>query len=152
MKEAIPLQGTIPAAQSSPVLSVHNLSVVLGHQQVLDSVTFDVYPGELLAILGSSGSGKTTLLNAVAGFIAPSSGRIMLSGQLVSQPGKLQEPEKRHLGMVFQSYALWPQMTVLGQCRVSFTLSGEDQSGSQAPGIDHAGTPGARHIPAPSPI
>jgi iron(III) transport system ATP-binding protein len=99
--------------RSVPVLSVQQLSITLGRQQVLNNVSFDIFPGEMVAILGPSGSGKTTLLNAIAGFIGPGAGNIQLFGETVSQRGNVRAPEQRHLGMVFQSYALWSHMSVL---------------------------------------
>ncbi|QBD82471.1 ABC transporter ATP-binding protein [Ktedonosporobacter rubrisoli] len=112
--------------QAEAILAVKDLSVTLDQQPVLHEITFELYPGELLAILGASGSGKTTLLNTIAGFLAPEKGSIYLAGELVSQPGAVQAPEKRHLGMVFQSYALWPHMSVLEN--VAFPLRRQGMS------------------------
>jgi NitT/TauT family transport system ATP-binding protein len=71
----------------------------------LRDIDLTVAPGELVCLLGPSGCGKSTLLNAVAGFLRPSSGRILLDGAPVEGPG----PDR---GMVFQEYALFPWMTV----------------------------------------
>jgi len=80
---------------------------------VLREFTLKVKRGERVVILGPSGSGKTTLLRLLAGFIAPDTGRIFLEGTIVAENGRiLVEPEKRHIGMVFQDLALWPHMTV----------------------------------------
>ncbi|MEM7177655.1 MAG: ABC transporter ATP-binding protein [Pseudomonadota bacterium] len=73
--------------------------------QALKNVTLDINEGELMSVLGPSGCGKTTLLNIVAGFLAPTEGRIMLGGEQVNGPG----PER---GMVFQQGALFEWMNV----------------------------------------
>jgi putative spermidine/putrescine transport system ATP-binding protein len=69
-------------------------------------ISLDVQAGELVAVIGASGSGKTTLLNLLAGFLAPDQGRIVIDGKTVSG----MPPEKRNLGIVFQSYGLFPHM------------------------------------------
>ncbi|MSR29780.1 MAG: ABC transporter ATP-binding protein [Phycisphaerales bacterium] len=74
----------------------------------VDDVSLEVPSGSLQFLLGSSGCGKTTLLRMIAGFVAPTSGRIFFSGRDVTAL----PPEKRNAGMVFQNYALWPHMTV----------------------------------------
>ncbi|HZG87207.1 ABC transporter ATP-binding protein [Paenibacillus sp.] len=71
-----------------------------------------VREGEFIALLGPSGCGKTTLLRLIAGFEKPTTGEIRIDGQLVSTPASIAPPNKRNLNMVFQSFALWPHMTV----------------------------------------
>src|SRR5215217_6160393 len=80
----------------------------------IDGVSFTVPAGEIVVLLGPSGCGKTTTLRCVAGLEHPTSGDIRLGGRLVSSPerGILVPPRLRELGMVFQSYAVWPHMTV----------------------------------------
>jgi len=73
--------------------------------QALKDVSLDIREGQLMAVLGPSGCGKTTLLNIVAGFLAPTEGRVLLDGQPVKGPG----PER---GMVFQQGALFEWMSV----------------------------------------
>lgn len=70
--------------------------------------------GEFITLLGPSGCGKTTTLNLLAGFLKPDSGRIAIDGVTVSEPGRVVEPGKRGMGMVFQNYALWPHKSVFG--------------------------------------
>ncbi len=70
------------------------------------NVSLDIAPGELMVVIGASGSGKTTLLNLLAGFLSPTSGRILIDGEDVSA----MPPERRNLGIVFQSYGLFPHM------------------------------------------
>src|SRR5512137_242974 len=91
-------------------LSIENLSVSYGATRVLDRVSLDVARGEMIALLGSSGCGKTTLLRAIAGFVLPKAGAIRVDGRdIAGLP-----PERRGTAMMFQSYALWPHMTVAG--------------------------------------
>jgi iron(III) transport system ATP-binding protein len=79
---------------------------------VVDGVSLDVADGEFLAILGPSGCGKTTLLRLVAGFERPTEGSVRLGDRLVADKVLHVPPEDRHVGIVFQSYALWPHMSV----------------------------------------
>jgi iron(III) transport system ATP-binding protein len=80
----------------------------------IDGVSFAVPAGEIVVLLGPSGCGKTTTLRCVAGLEHPTSGEISIGGRVVSSPGRgiLVPPRSRDLGMVFQSYAVWPHMTV----------------------------------------
>src|ERR1700712_3012200 len=80
----------------------------------IDGVSFAVPAGEIVVLLGPSGCGKTTTLRCVAGLEHPTGGVISIAGRGVSQPsnGILVPPRHRNLGMVFQSYAVWPHMTV----------------------------------------
>ena len=80
----------------------------------VDGVSFDVPAGEIVVLLGPSGCGKTTTLRCVAGLEHPTGGRISIGGRVVSEPerGVLISPRERDIGMVFQSYAVWPHMTV----------------------------------------
>jgi putative spermidine/putrescine transport system ATP-binding protein len=89
-------------------LQFENVSKVFGSVTALRPTTLSVAPGEFFALLGPSGSGKSTLLGTIAGFVAPSSGRVLMDGtDLTSLP-----PHKRNIGMVFQNYALFPYLTV----------------------------------------
>ncbi|HEX2216262.1 MAG TPA: ABC transporter ATP-binding protein [Xanthobacteraceae bacterium] len=80
----------------------------------VDDVSFRVEVGEIVVLLGPSGCGKTTTLRCVAGLEHPTSGAIFIGNALVSDParGILVPPRLRNVGMVFQSYAVWPHMTV----------------------------------------
>ncbi len=89
-------------------IRLERLSKHYGEFRAIDDVSLDVAPGEFLTLLGPSGSGKTTVLMALAGFVAPTAGDIVLDGQsIVAQP-----PERRDFGVVFQGYALFPHMSV----------------------------------------
>ncbi|UDL88071.1 ABC transporter ATP-binding protein [Mesorhizobium sp. PAMC28654] len=91
-------------------LQLSGVSAGYGASRVLDGIDLTIAKGEFVALLGSSGCGKTTLLRAIAGFVAPSAGTIAVADRdVTSLP-----PDKRGMALVFQSYALWPHMTVAG--------------------------------------
>src|SRR4029077_7246597 len=81
--------------------------------QAVDDVSFRVAAGEIVVLLGPSGCGKTTTLGCVAGLEYASAGAISIGGTVVSAPerGIMVQPRYRNIGMVFQSYAVWPHMT-----------------------------------------
>src|SRR5438105_4064898 len=95
-------------------LSVTNVHKRLGENQILKGISFGLRRGEVVALLGPSGCGKTTLLRAVAGLDHPDTGRILLGDRLLfdSESGAEVPAAQRDLGLVFQSYALWPHKTV----------------------------------------
>lgn len=96
-------------------LSIRNLTKTYGNNTVVNKVNIDVEDGKLLTIVGPSGCGKTTILRMIAGFITPTGGQIYLDDQLlvdVENHVPAVAPEKRGIGMVFQSYAVWPHMKV----------------------------------------
>jgi multiple sugar transport system ATP-binding protein len=97
-------------------VSVRDLSLSFGAVTVLETLNLDVKDGEFLVLLGSSGCGKSTLLNCIAGLLDVSEGQIFIKDKNVTW----EEPKDRGIGMVFQSYALYPQMTVEGN--LSFGL------------------------------
>jgi ABC-type Fe3+/spermidine/putrescine transport system ATPase subunit len=93
-------------------LKLSGLSKKLGGALVVDNVELSVSTGESVVLLGPSGCGKSTTLRLIAGFIEPDSGEIALDGKIVSSPLRSTPTEHRNLGMVFQSYAVWPHKTV----------------------------------------
>ena len=94
---------------SSPsAASVVGLSKRFGKASVLENISFDVAEGEVLVLLGASGSGKTTILRIIAGLEMPYTGKVILHGKDVTElPAR-----ERGVGVIFQSYALFPKMTV----------------------------------------
>src|SRR5258705_6242906 len=100
---------------SVPVLShleLVNLTKRYGDLVSVDAITLSVDKGEFVCLLGPSGCGKTTTLRMIAGFLEPDAGEIRVGAKVVSAPGAVIAPERRNMGMIFQSYAVWPHMTV----------------------------------------
>jgi iron(III) transport system ATP-binding protein len=93
-------------------VELRNLTKRYGDLAVVDDVSLTVEHGRLVCLLGPSGCGKTTTLRLIAGFVEPSAGEIRVGDQLVSSPARTVPPERRNMSMIFQSYALWPHMTV----------------------------------------
>jgi ABC-type Fe3+/spermidine/putrescine transport system ATPase subunit len=99
MKKTLPRQ---------PILQARRISKRFFAKLALDTVSFSLFPGETLAIMGLSGSGKTTLLRILAGLEKPSQGSVMLGGKDITDLPS----ERRNIGFVFQHYALFPHMSV----------------------------------------
>lgn len=95
-----------------PLISVQELCHHYGKQTALKDVSFNIMPGEIVSLLGPSGCGKTTMLRLLAGFDKPASGSIYQHGNEISSSKAVISPEMRNMGLVFQSYALFPHMTV----------------------------------------
>lgn len=94
-------------------LKVENLSMAYANEEsVLNKVSFQLEPGEIVAAVGQSGSGKTSLLRAIAGFEKIDEGTVSVNGIPVNGPGICLLPEKRLIGFVFQDLALFPHLTV----------------------------------------
>jgi ABC-type Fe3+/spermidine/putrescine transport system ATPase subunit len=102
------------SAKTEPFVSVRNLTKRFGDLIAVDDVSLSVGEGHTLALLGPSGCGKTTILRCIAGLETSDQGHISIAGRVVFDAGSGVEmtPEERDLGVVFQSYAVWPHMTV----------------------------------------
>jgi iron(III) transport system ATP-binding protein len=95
-----------------PGVTITGLTKRYGAVTAVEALDLEVAPGELMALLGPSGCGKTTTLRLVAGFLKPEAGEIRVGDRLLSSSDAVVPPERRKMAMIFQSYALWPHMTV----------------------------------------
>jgi putative spermidine/putrescine transport system ATP-binding protein len=108
-ENALRMTEFVAAAKASGAeLQLRQLTKAFGAAKAVDQISLDVPPGAFVSLLGPSGSGKTTTLNLIAGFLAPDSGDILLDQRSIADV----PPHKRNIGMVFQSYSLFPHMTV----------------------------------------
>ena len=103
-------------------VELRNLTKQYGNVTVVDRVNLQIDHGKLVCLLGPSGCGKTTTLRLIAGFIEPSEGEIQVGDKVVSSPARTLPPEQRNMSMIFQSYALWPHMTVTENVAYGLTL------------------------------
>jgi iron(III) transport system ATP-binding protein len=101
-------------------LSLRGLTKDYGELTVVDRIDLTLAEGEFVSLLGPSGCGKTTTLRMIAGFVEPTAGAVEMAGKVISSPGSVLPPERRGMSMIFQSYAIWPNMTV--QENVAFGL------------------------------
>jgi iron(III) transport system ATP-binding protein len=93
-------------------VELRGLTKRYGAATVVDDVSLRIEHGLLMCLLGPSGCGKTTTLRLIAGFVEPTAGEIAVGDRVVSSPARTLPPEQRNMSMIFQSYALWPHMTV----------------------------------------
>jgi iron(III) transport system ATP-binding protein len=103
-------------------VELRGLTKRYGALAVVDAVSLKIEHGLLVCLLGPSGCGKTTTLRLIAGFIEPSEGEIVVGDRIVSSPARTLPPESRNMSMIFQSYALWPHMTVADNVAYGLTL------------------------------
>ena len=95
-----------------PGVAIKSLTKRYGDVAAVEALSLDVKPGELVSLLGPSGCGKTTTLRLVAGFLRPEAGEIWVGERCLSSAASVVPPERRRMALIFQSYALWPHMTV----------------------------------------
>jgi iron(III) transport system ATP-binding protein len=103
-------------------VELRGLTKRYGAAAVVDAVSLKIEHGLLVCLLGPSGCGKTTTLRLIAGFVEPTAGEIAVGGKIVSSPARTLPPESRNMSMIFQSYALWPHMTVADNVAYGLTL------------------------------
>ena len=112
---------------AKPVLEFLEVTKCYGDFTAVDRMSFTLSAGEFFTLLGPSGCGKTTTLRLVAGLEEPDGGEILLNGARIAAPklGIFLPPDKRRMGMVFQSYAIWPHMTVFENVAFPLRVRGE---------------------------
>ncbi len=93
-------------------LKLTNVGRDYGSSTAVHDFSLDIMQGEFISLIGPSGCGKTTMLRMIAGFVTPSRGTIEMDGRVISSTAGAVPPEKRGMSMIFQSYAIWPNMTV----------------------------------------
>ena len=114
------------------LLEITNLKKYYGkgdsQVKALDDISFDVYKGEMLVLLGNSGCGKSTLLNMIGGMDSPTSGQILLNGEDITSYNdkKLTDYRKEKIGFIFQFYNLLPDLTALENVRMSLSHKDKD--------------------------
>ena len=113
-------------------IAFHAVTRRFAETTAVADVSFTVPAGAFFALVGPSGCGKTTVLRLIAGLERPDAGTIALDGQIVAGAGRFVEPAQRNLGMVFQSYALWPHMTVAGNIGFGLGLRGLSRAEQRA--------------------
>jgi iron(III) transport system ATP-binding protein len=109
-------------------VALRGLTKRYGAAAVVDNVTLHIEHGQLVCLLGPSGCGKTTTLRLIAGFVEPTIGEIAVGDRVVSSPSRTLPPEQRNMSMIFQSYALWPHMTVTENVAYGLTLRKIDRA------------------------
>jgi iron(III) transport system ATP-binding protein len=108
-------------------VELRKLTKRYGSHAAVDDVSLAIEHGRLVCLLGPSGCGKTTTLRLIAGFLEPSAGEILVGERLVSSPERTLPPEQRNMSMIFQSYALWPHMTVAENVAYGLKLRKNDR-------------------------
>ena len=108
---------------TKPRLRVTGLKKHFGERKVLNGVDLEVFPGQIVAVIGSSGSGKSTLLRCVNQIETLTDGQIFLDGEDVSAPGVNQDLVREQIGLVFQSFNLLPRTTVLRNVELPLVYS-----------------------------
>ncbi len=113
-------------------VELRGLTKKYGDLTVVDKIDLRIDHGLMVCLLGPSGCGKTTTLRLIAGFMEPTAGEIYVGDRLVSSTSKTLPPEQRNMSMIFQSYALWPHMTVAENVAYGLRLRKMDAATIQA--------------------
>lgn len=123
---------------AKPILKIRNLTHKFDDKTALSEISFDVNDGEFLAILGPSGCGKTTILRILIGLLEPSSGTITMDDRDITNA----EPAARNMGIVFQNYALFENMTVLQNVQYALKIKKETKAASKEMALEMLGRMG----------
>jgi len=123
-------------------LNLNRVSKRFAERPAVTGVDLAVARGEFVSIVGPSGCGKSTLLRLIAGLEQVDEGQIDIAGQIVSAPGRHVAPETRSVGVVFQSYALWPHMTVRDNVGFPAEAGGSGRRDARAQADRHLATVG----------
>ena len=140
MAEKVAIMSNAPdpaaAAKSEPILTARNLVKRYGRVTALDHADFDLYPGEILAVIGDNGAGKSTLIKALCGAVTPDEGEIRLDGQAVHFKSPL---EARNAGIetVYQNLALSPALSIADNMFMGRELRRPGIIGSLFKKLDH---------------
>ncbi len=113
---------------ADPFLSIQHVKKSFGTATVVQDFNLDVEPGEFVSFLGPSGCGKTTVLRMVAGFEEPTAGKVVVAGKDITRL----KPNQRNVGMVFQAYALFPNLTVAQNVAFGLKVAGASKADSDA--------------------
>ena len=124
--------------QTKPILKIRNLTHQFDDKTALSDVSFDVMDGEFLAILGPSGCGKTTILRILIGLLEPTSGTIHMEDRDITYA----DPSARNMGIVFQNYALFENMTVLQNVQYALKIKKETKTASKEMALEMLGRMG----------
>jgi ABC-type Fe3+/spermidine/putrescine transport system ATPase subunit len=124
-------------------IELRNIGKTYKTTSALSGINLTLQKGEFLTLLGPTGCGKSTLLRIVAGFVRPSSGEVLIDGKVINDV----PPNERQIGLLFQSYALFPHMTVEDNISFGLKVRGWKKSAIQAKvdsvlsllAIDHLG-------------
>src|SRR6185437_9888306 len=109
-------------------LSLGQITCRFGSFVAVNDLDVDIAAGEFVSLLGPSGCGKTTTLRMIAGFVRPTGGTISMDGAVISSADSALPPERRQMSMIFQSYAIWPNMTVAENVAFGLRLRRMDRS------------------------
>jgi polar amino acid transport system ATP-binding protein len=110
-----------PKAVELPAISIQNLSKSFGTNEVLKDISLDIATGEVVCVIGPSGSGKSTLLRCVNMLETPTSGTVHVGADEMTDPDADLDRVRRRIGMVFQSFNLFPHLTVLQNLTIAQT-------------------------------
>jgi len=101
-----------------PIIKVKNLKKIYGETEVLKEISFDIFEGETIVIIGPSGTGKSTLLRCINLLTKADGGEIRLDGQEITRPDVDEDEVRQHIGMVFQDFLLFNHLTALGNVEI----------------------------------